>query len=208
MSQLIACKNDNGIILAADSKALDIDARGKMIDLEVDRLIQLTRHTAILTGGASEGEKMCHAFKEFVSEEGINDIEDIYGAALPFLATEYERFMRKYCEILPLDPIHHVHFILAGYGERDTRNPFRLYLVWNKKKLPQLDGDEIGSAFAVPRIMRLEFNLNRLCKENRALDRILPEIRKTMEKLAESQEEIGPPFSYALITTGGFENIA
>jgi hypothetical protein len=115
--------------------------------------------------------------------------------------------MRKYCEIIPLDPIHHVHFILAGYTEKDTQNPFRLYLIWTKKKLPQLDGDEISTAFAVPRIMRLEYKLNRLCKENRPLDDILPEVRDTLEKLSEHQEEIGPPFSYALITNEGFQPI-
>jgi hypothetical protein len=207
MSQLIACKNEHGIILAADSKAIDFDPTGKMVDFKVDRLIQLTRYTAILTGGAAEGEKMCHTLENFLSEEGVNDIEEVYGAALPFLASEYEAFMRKYCEILPLDPIHHVHFILAGYTESDIQNPFRLYLLWTKKKLPQLDGDEISSAFAVPRIMRLEYNLNRLSKENRPLDRILTEVRKTLEKLPESQEEIGPPFCYAYITKDGFKEV-
>lgn len=208
MSQVIACKNQQGIILATDGKAIDFDPSGKMIDIKVDRLIQLTQYTAILTGGAAEGEKMCQTLKSFVSEEDVEDIEEVYGAALPFLATEYERFIRKHCEVLPLDPIHHVHFILAGYTEKDTQNPFRLYLVWTKKKLPQLDGDEITSAFAVPRIMRLEYNLNRYSKENRPLDVILPEIRKTLEKLSESQEEIGPPFSYAFITKEGFQKIS
>jgi 20S proteasome alpha/beta subunit len=207
MSQLVACKNERGIILATDSKAIDFEPSGQMVDHTVDRLIQLTAYTAILAGGAAEGVKMCHTLKDFVSEEGVKGIEEVYGAALPFLATEYERFMRKYCEVLPLDPIHHVHFILAGYTEKETHNPFRLFLVWTKKKLPQLDGDEITTAFAVPRIMRLEYNLNRLCREDRALDDILQEIRKTLEKLCESQEEIGPPFSYAVITKEGFQKV-
>jgi hypothetical protein len=207
MSQLVACKDEKGIILATDSKALDFDAGGQMMDHTVQRLIQLTPYTAILSGGAAEGVKMCHTLKDFLSEERVKGIEEVYSAALPFLATEYERFMRKYCEVLPLDPLHHVYFILAGYTERETQDPFRLYLVWTKKKLPQLDGDEITSAFAIPRIMRLEYTLNRLCKENRALDDILPEIRNTLEKLPESQEEVGPPFSYAFITTEGFQTV-
>ena len=32
MSQLIACKNKNGVVLAADSKALNIDASGKVLE--------------------------------------------------------------------------------------------------------------------------------------------------------------------------------
>ena len=208
MSQLIACKNQKGIVLATDSRAIDFDSSGNMIDHQVDRLIKLSQHTAILTGGAAEGEKMCYALKDFLSDEGVNDIDEVYGAALPFLATEYERFMRKHCEILPLDPIHHVHFILAGYSAKDAQTPFRLYLVWTKKKLPQLDGDEITSAFAVPRIMRLEYSLNSLCKQNRPLEEILPQIREVLEKLPDNQEEIGPPYSYAYITREGFEKVA
>jgi hypothetical protein len=204
MSQLIACQNTNGIVLATDGKAVDFDPRGKMIDLEVQRLLQISQHTAILTGGAADGVEMCHALRNFLQEEGLDDIQEVYGASLSFLSTEFERFMRKRCEILPVDPIHHVYFILAGYTAKDPQRPFRLYLLWTKKKLPQLDGDEISFAYTAPRIMGLEYKLNQLCRGNAPLDRILPEIKKSMEKLSKTQEEIGPPFSYAFITKDGF----
>jgi methylmalonyl-CoA mutase cobalamin-binding subunit len=84
MSQLIACQNSNGIVLAADGKAVDFDPLGKMIELKVNRMVQLTAHTAILSGGAADGVEMCHALRSFVTEEGLDDIQEIYGAALPF----------------------------------------------------------------------------------------------------------------------------
>jgi hypothetical protein len=204
MSQLIACQNANGIVLATDGKAVDFDLRGKMIDLEVDRLVQISQHTAILTGGAADGVEMCHALRNFLKEEGLDDIQEVYGASLPFMSTEFERFMRKRCEILPVDPIHHVYFILAGYTSKDPQRAFRLYLLWTKKKLPQLDGDEISLAYTVPRIIGLEYKLNQLCRENVSLDRILPDIKKSMEKISKTQEEVGPPFNYAFITKDGF----
>ncbi len=207
MSQLIACQNSNGIIFAADGKAVDFDPLGKMIELEVDRLVQLTEHTGILSGGAADGVEMCHALKSFVTEEGLDDIQEIYGATLPFLSTEFERFMRKRCEVLPVDPVHHVYFVLAGYTPKDTQHPFRLYLLWTKKKLPRLDGDEISFAYTAPRIIGLEYRLNQLCKEDAPLDQILPEIKKRIEKLGKTQEEIGPPFSYAFITKEGFRRM-
>lgn len=104
MSQLIACQNGHGIVLATDGKAVDFNPQGKMIDLKVDRLVQISQHTAILTGGAADGVEMCHSLRNFLKEERLNDIEEVYGAALPFLSTEFERFMRKRCEILPVDP--------------------------------------------------------------------------------------------------------
>jgi hypothetical protein len=207
MSQLIVCQNVHGIVLAADGKAVDFDPSGKIIELTVDRLVQLSKQAAILTGGAADGVEMCHALRNFLREEDLEDVEDVYGASLPFLSTEFERFMRKKCEILPVDPIHHVYFVLGGYTAKDTQRPFRLYLLWTKKKLPQLDGDEISFAYTAPRIMGLEYKLNQLAKENAPLDNILSEIKKGMEKVGKTQEEIGPPFNYAFITEDGFRRV-
>jgi len=207
MSQLIACQNAHGIVLATDGKAIDFDPTGKMIELKIDRLVPLSRQTAILTGGAADGAAMCHALRNFLQEEKVEDIQEVYGASLPFLSTEFERFMRKRCEILPVDPIHHVYFVLAGYTAKDPQRPFRLYLLWTKKKLPQLDGDEISFAYTAPRIMGLEYKLNQLCRENAPLDQILLEVKKGMGKVARTQEEIGPPFNYAFITKEGFRMV-
>lgn len=71
MSQLIACQDAHGIVLATDSKAIDFDLSGKMVYLEVDRLVPLSQHTAILAGGAPEGVQMCHALRSFIAEEGF-----------------------------------------------------------------------------------------------------------------------------------------
>ena len=139
MSQLIACKSKDGIVFGADGKAIDVDANGNLIELKVDRLHQLSEYAAILNGGAAAGESMCRALKNFVDQENLRYIDDIYNAALPFMATEYERFMRKKCEIQPIDPIHQVTFILGGYSKCDTDKPFRTYLLWTKRKLPLLE---------------------------------------------------------------------
>jgi hypothetical protein len=207
MSQLISCRNGNGVVLAADSRAVFFDPDGKMSYLEVNRMVQLSEHTAVLTGGAAEGAEMCQTLKMFIEEDGVDNVQEVYGAALPFLAGEHEKFMRKECEVMPLDPIHHVFFVLGGYDDSDQQQPFRLYLLWTKKKLPQLDGDEITFSFTAPRIMGLEYRLNQLCKEDKLLDQILSEVKGGMKKMAETQEEVGPPFSYAFITEEGFRRV-
>ncbi len=207
MSQIIACKNDQGILLAADANAIEFDITGAPKERRIDHLFQLTQHTGILTGGAAEGERMCRNLKEFISEEGIDEIDGIYNAALPFLAAEYERYMRKSCEVLPLDPIHHVYFVLGGYTDRDSANPYRLYLLWTKKKRPQLDGEDIATAFSVPRIMSLEIKLNAMCKENLPLEELLSTVKGGLEKQAKVHEEVEGPFSYAFITQEGFRKV-
>ena len=207
MSQLIVCQNSHGIILAADSKAAALDLSGNMTHLTVDRMLQLSAHTAVLTGGAAEGRGIVGELKNFLEEEGVDDVQDAYEAALPFLATRFETFMRKLCEIVPLDPVHHLYFILGGYTARDPERHFRLYLLWTRKKLPQLDGDEISFAYCVPRLMGLEYKLNKLCQANTPLEDVLPAVKKGMEERAMRDDEIGPPLRFAFITKEGFREV-
>jgi 20S proteasome alpha/beta subunit len=207
MSQLIACKSKDGVVMAVDGKAVDVNGNGNLIELKVDRLHELSEYTAILNGGAASGESMCMALQRFVHQENLIDVEDIYQAALPFLATEYERFMRRTCEIRPIDPIHQVTFILGGYTQKDPQNPFHLYLIWNKRKLPLLDSDEIGSAFAVPRMIKLEHRLHQLATQNADMDVVMTEVRRALERQTETNEEISEPLSFAYITRKGFHRL-
>lgn len=207
MSQLIACKTPHGIALGADTKAVDVDANGNLIELKVDRLHQLSQYTAILNGGAAAGDAMCQALKNFIHEENLRYVDEIYQAALPFLASEYEHFMRKHCEVQPIDPIHQVNFILGGYSPKDNRNPFQLYLLWTKRKLPLLDSDEIGAAFTVPRIIKLEHRLHRLATRGAGLDEAMTEVRRALEGQAEVNEEISAPLHFASIYEDGFKRL-
>jgi len=206
MSQIIIAQNIHGIVLASENQAIQLDGEGKEISLQMNRLLPLTSHCALLITGAAEGTEMGNALKNFIQGEGIDDAQDLYGAALAFLSTEYERFMRKKCELQPIDPIHQVSFILAGRTERDQAMPFRSYFLWTKKKLPQLNGEEISHTFSLPRRMGLEFQLNKMCKENTSLMEILKKVAEGIERL-KTQEEVGSSLSFAMITKEGFQSL-
>lgn len=143
---------------------------------------------------------MITALKGFLQEEGFDDVQDVYAATLPFLATRFETFMRKVCEVIPVDPIYHLYFVLGGHTAQDPERPFRLYLLWARKKLPILDGDDIPMVYSAPSLMGLEYKLNKLCQEDVPLERILCEVEKAMEERAKADDEIGPPFRFVLIT--------
>jgi hypothetical protein len=207
MSQIVACRTDTGIILAADSNAFDVNLKNEIFEVQINPMLQLTSNTAIVTGGAPEGETMCRSLKDFITGEHLTAIDEVYKAALPFLASEYEKFIKKKCAFLPVDPIHQVFFILGGYSQNKTPSPFQLYLLWTKMKLPQLAADEISSAYTVPRLIRLEYRLNQLSKANRPLQDILTEIRCHLEQQAQTRDEISGPFSYAVIDRDGFKKI-
>ncbi len=204
MPQLVVAQSAEGIVLAAENRAIQINEKGEEVSLQVNPLIQLSPQTALMVSGAPEGIDIGQTLKNFIQDEGIQDVEDLYPAAMAFLSTEYERFMRKKCEILPIDPIHHVSFILAGKTDRDPVRSFRLYFLWNKKRLPQLDGDEITYAFSLPRRMGLEYQLNQMAKENVGLKKIAETMKEGIQKLRK-QEEIQAPVSWALITSKGYQ---
>jgi hypothetical protein len=203
MPQLIVVQSAQGIVLAAEKRAIQINEKGEEIPLDVNPLIQLSPQAALMVAGAPEGIDMGQTLKHFLQDEGVQDIQDLYPAAMAFLSTEFERFMRKKCEILPIDPIHHVSFILAGKTDKDRDRPFRLYFLWNKKRLPQLDGDEIARAFSLPRRMGLEYQLNQMSQGKAPLQKIGETMKAGIEKL-KKQEEIQAPISWALITPQGY----
>jgi hypothetical protein len=206
MSQIIVAQSVNGIILAAEKRAVMVNEKGEEVSLSMDRLIPLSPGCALIAAGAVEGVEMGRSLKEFLRGEGLVDVQDIYGAALAYLATEHERLMRKKCEILPIDPIHHASFIVAGRTERDPARPFRLYYLWTKKKLPQLDGDEIANAFCLPRRMGLEYQLNQMGKASASLEEILAKAKEGLEKLR-TQGEVSGPVAWARINRAGYQTL-
>ena len=207
MEQIVVVRSFQGIILAAENRAIQLNERAEEVSLEVKRILPLSSQSALLTAGAPEGIEMANSLKSFVQEEGLRDVEDLYGAALAYLSTEYERFMRKKCEVLPIDPIHYVSFILAGKTSKDEERPFRLYYLWTKKKLPRLDGEEISNAFSLPRKMALEYQLNQLSKNDASLGEIMNTVRSGIEKLR-AQGEAKASFSLAQITRDGYLALA
>jgi hypothetical protein len=206
MSQIIVAQSIHGIILAAEKRAIQVNEKGEEVSLSMGRLIPLSSACALIAAGAVEGVEMGRSLKEFIRGEGLSDVQDLYGASLAYLATEHERLMRKKCEILPIDPIHHASFILAGKTERDPGRPFRLYYLWTKKKLPQLDGDEITNAFCLPRRMGLEYRLNQMGKANASLEEILAKAKEGMEKLR-MQGEASGPVAWAQIDRAGYKSL-
>jgi hypothetical protein len=203
MSQLIACKSRHGIVLATDSKVEMVDAAGHVNDGTLERLVPLTETSVILAGGASEAERMSRSFGDFLRQEGISDAPDVYEAALPFLASEYEKFVRKECKTQPLSLLHQFHFILAGFSEKHRPKPFKLFLFWTKKKLPQLDREEIKVTYTIPRLMGFEYRLAQLCDEDAPLTGILDAVKSEMENQARKNSEISGPFRYALLSGEG-----
>ena len=80
-------------------------------------------------------------------------------------------------------------------------------MLWTKRKLPLLDSDEIGAVFSVPRVIRLEHELHRLTTRNAALDEMMSEVRRGLEKQVGLNREVSEPLHYAAIYADGFKPV-
>jgi hypothetical protein len=201
MSQIVVCRNRHGIVLAADSGSIEVGPGGQLCTQPMQRLHWLTAFTALLAGGGKACEKIAMALKAFIARENLKYLDEVYLAALPFLASEYESFMRSECAQLPVDPIHHTYFVLAGFTASDQS--FGAHLIWNKKRRPLLDSDTITSAYAVPRRLGLEARLNRLAADGQSAEELLSALRLGLERHGPSEGDLVRPLVFAIINREG-----
>ena len=95
MSQIIVAQNVDGIVMACENRAIQLDEKGNEISLQINRLLPLTPHCALLISGSAEGRDMGSALKNFLLGEKLNDVQEIYGTAVAYLSTEYETIYAK-----------------------------------------------------------------------------------------------------------------
>lgn len=206
MAQLIACAGPEGILLASDSRTEFFEASGEQHFIAVERLIPVGTHAVVGSAGAVEGHDLCRDFASFAKEEGLTDIDALWEAAMPFFTGRYDEVMRKLCEKLPVDPLHNMYLILAGYSIK-TPDPARLFIIWNRPKPHKIEYNQVTNIFTLPRRMGLEFKLSQMLVHSAPLAEMVGVVKAAMEKLAGQDEYIGPPYRYFTITAQGVQQV-
>jgi hypothetical protein len=207
MGQLIACATSEGILLASDSRTEFFEPDGEEKFITVDRLIPVAAHAVLASAGAEEGYELCRDFAAFAQDEGLKDIEALMDAAMPFFTGRYDEAMRKMCEKLPVDPLHNMYLVLAGYATDHPEHPARLFILWNRPKPPKIEFNQVTNIFTLPRRLGLEFKLSQMVAQKAPLAEIVAVAKAAMQKLAGQDEYIGPPFNFLTITAAGVKKV-
>jgi len=207
MGQLIACAAAEGILLASDSRAEFFEPGGEERFITVERLLPVAAHAVVGSAGALEGHDLCRDFAAFAKDEGLKDIDALMDAAMPFFAGRYDEVLRKMCEKLPVDPLHNMYLVLAGYRVKTPDHPARLFIIWNRPKPPKIEFNQVTNIFTLPRRMGLEFKLNQMVAQKAPLAEIAGVAKAAMDKLAGQDEYIGPPFHFLTITAAGVKEV-
>jgi hypothetical protein len=199
MGQLIACAAPDGVLVAADSRAVLFEPYGEERFITLDRIVPVTPQALLASAGAIEAHDLCKDFASFAREEGLADLNALIEAAIPFFTGRYDEILRRMCEKAPPDPIVNLYLVLAGYSAAGGQ----LCVIWDRPQPPKIEYNRATEVFTLPRRLGLEFTLNRLIKEKAPMSSLVAAARAGMEKLAAQDEYLGPPYRYVTITGAG-----
>ena len=206
MTQILSGICSEGIMVATDSMATTFDEDGKERQFTIDKLFSIGSHTFIVSGGMGISVDLSERFREYAEQRRLLGIEKIIAAAGPYLSDRFRQAMFGIGQNKDMEgQIDRIYFLVGGYSFRSRENPYQLALWGSEEGQLPLQRIQIGNSVAIPRTLTGETRLFRMCQENSPLTDLLNFARDFLQKQAETNPQIGPPFWFGTVTPKGFE---
>ncbi len=206
MTQALAGFNEHGIVLATDSLATRFDTAGQPEVFNVNKLLALGRHSAILSGGAGVSVSLSFALRRQIARHAAPlELEEMVEFALPFLSDGYGRHLEAHGP--EAEGFRRIYFILAGYVPDSPPPHFQMVFLGSEENELPLARIQIGNVVVMPRNLGMEMRLFKALNQGADLEEVLHLGKDFLEKMAAVKEEVGPPFHYATITSRGYQAI-
>lgn len=204
MTQILLYRCEHGIALATDSRAVVFGStEDKPQPLVVQKLFALGPEAIAVTGGAGFGVLLCRKFQRYIMQAGLYDCEEIADTALNFFRSEAESYRRQKSFASVRSDLDRVYIIIAGRLPQGGRNPFPVLLIASEHSDDPIHLVETANILAIPRQLGIESRLAQLSPS----DNILPYVESLFEgflqRLAASDDDIGPPFHFVRIASDG-----
>jgi hypothetical protein len=203
MTQILVYQSDHGIALATDSRAVALDPQRENAPhhLEVQKLFELTPRVIAVTGGAGYGILFCRRFQRYIRQAGLQELGEILEVAPGFFRSEAESFHQK--NALTCSGLDRLYVVIAGYLPQKSAKPFHFVFLASEHRADPLHVVETSHVLAIPRQVGIEYRLARLSPSDEVLDETESLFEDFLLKLANSDEDIGPPFHFVRITRNG-----
>ena len=208
MTQILSGICSQGIMVATDSMATRFEEDGKEHYFPVDKLFSVGSHAFIVSGGMGISVELSERFKQYAEERRLVGVEAILGAAAAYLSDQYREALGKIDQAkVRQDQLDRIYFLVGGYSFKSQEQPYQLAL-WGSEagKLP-LEKIQIGDSVAVPRTLAGETRLFRLCQADSQLMDLFEFAKEFLQKQAETNPQIGPPFRFGMVTPAGFKRL-
>ncbi|MBM4289166.1 MAG: hypothetical protein FJ135_13690 [Deltaproteobacteria bacterium] len=203
MTQTIVGFNRHGIIMASDSRATRFDDQGRKEFFSVEKLFPLGRYAGIVSGGSGVSIPLTHGLRQEVQRRGLLAVEDILEAAVPFLSERYGDYLAVHGPE-PEEEFRRLNFILAGYSLEDLDNQYQIYLVESENNALPFKVTPVQPLLVMPRNLSLEMRFFKALTSGATLEELAKLCLEFLNKVSALQEEIGPPFYFAVITRAGY----
>jgi len=205
MTQIISGICSEGIMVATDSMATTFDADGKERQFTIDKLFSIGSHAFVVSGGMGISVELSRRFKQYAEKRQLVGIEKIIGAAGAYLSDRFRQAMGGIGQAKVMEgQLDRIYFLVGGYSFRSQEVPYQLALWGSEEGQLPLQRIQIGKSVAIPRTLAGETRLFRMCQENTPLTDLINFARDFLQKQAEINPQIGPPFWFG-VTPKGFE---
>ena len=206
MTQIVSGICPEGIMVATDSMATAFDGSGEERQFTIDKLFPIGSHAFVVSGGMGISVDLSIRFKEYVEERRLLGIEKIIAAAGPYLSDQYRQSMGRIDQVRIMEgQFDRIYFLVGGYSFRSQEIPYQLALWGSEEVQLPLERIHISNSVVMPRTLAGETRLFRLCQRNCPLTDLINFARDFLQKQAEINPQIGPPFWFGTVTPKGFE---
>jgi hypothetical protein len=206
MTQILSGICSEGIMVATDSMATTFNADGRERQFTIDKLFSIGSHAFIVSGGMGISVDLSKRFKEYAEQRRLLGIEKIIAAVGPYLSDLFRQSMGRIDQVRIMEgQFDRIYFLVGGYSFRSQEVPYQLALWGSEEVQLPLQRINISNSVVMPRTLAGETRLFRMCQENTPLTDLINFARDFLQKQAEINPQIGPPFWFGTVTPKGFE---
>lgn len=201
MSQLVACRFEGGLLVAADRRVA-AELRGEHQVHTIRKLFPLGSTAVVATSGAAVGIAVSRNLHRFLKRRSSPPLEDLEAYALSVFQKEYAEFIRQGEAWFRSHPqANRLSYLLLGGREDGGTYGFRFYASEAHHEPYRLL--PTGAVLTAPRRLGLEARLTRALAQGTGGDGLLQVILAGLRVVGEKEEAVGPPFDWVIFERGG-----
>ncbi len=201
MSQLVACRAAEGVVIAADRQVV-LEQGGEVRTRTIRKLFPLGPGAVVATSGAAVGIWVSRTLSHLLRRRGALPFEDLEAYVLQVFQNEYDQFVHQGASWFAANPqAHRLSYILLAARNGAGSHLFRFYA-------SEAHGDPYralptGDVLTAPRRLGLEARLLQGITAGLPLESLAGRAAEGLRTIASREDSVAGPFDIALVGEAG-----